>query len=168
MDAYQNLISGDKPPWGVQDNCSGWILPCCKYYTHNWLINQNIRESDINFQSGQYTWILSNYIRKTAHNMQGFPFVSDLWKQAVFHSYRKTLTNGFRINQKADRDNGGHHPEARDDQRGSDCEGGGRSEIWYLSLAFTVWNERCYLRDGAGKQGIAKQLILGGEQTHKV
>ena len=25
MDAYQNLISGDKPPWGVHDDCCGWF-----------------------------------------------------------------------------------------------------------------------------------------------
>ncbi|MBQ7859533.1 MAG: hypothetical protein IJ347_05325, partial [Faecalibacterium sp.] len=25
MDAYQNLISGDKVPWGVQDNCYRWF-----------------------------------------------------------------------------------------------------------------------------------------------
>lgn len=25
MDAYQNLISGDKPPRGVQGSCSGWF-----------------------------------------------------------------------------------------------------------------------------------------------
>ena len=25
MDAYQNLISGDKVPWGVQGNCYRWF-----------------------------------------------------------------------------------------------------------------------------------------------
>ena len=27
MDAYQNLISGDKGAMPVQGNCSGWLLP---------------------------------------------------------------------------------------------------------------------------------------------
>ena len=31
MDAYQNLISGDKPPWGVQGNCSGWFACIIAY-----------------------------------------------------------------------------------------------------------------------------------------
>ncbi len=27
MDAYQNLISGDKPPWEGQHSCFGWLNP---------------------------------------------------------------------------------------------------------------------------------------------
>ena len=41
MDAYQNLISGDKRSMVTQGNCSEWLLPCYKYYTHNRPKNQD-------------------------------------------------------------------------------------------------------------------------------
>lgn len=40
MDAYQNLISGDKWSTVTQGNCSWWLLPYYKYYTQKQHQNQ--------------------------------------------------------------------------------------------------------------------------------
>ena len=47
MDAYQNLISGDKRSKITHGNCSGWLLPCHKYYTQNRPKNQDTAASSM-------------------------------------------------------------------------------------------------------------------------
>ena len=64
MDAYQNLISGDKRSLVTQGNCSEWLLPCYKYYTQNRPKNQDTQRISIiqEFQnlamSKAATWFL--------------------------------------------------------------------------------------------------------------
>ena len=47
MDAYQNLISGDKRSKITQGNCSGWLLPWHEYYTRNRPNNQDTAASSM-------------------------------------------------------------------------------------------------------------------------
>ena len=61
MDAYQNLISSDKMPWGMQGNRSVWLLPWQKYDTQNRLENQDFR-----IQCFEFAW------KKEVRHMHGF------------------------------------------------------------------------------------------------